>query len=111
MKLSDLHDDELIVLLGALKMVSWADGLLSDAESAALRKIIERIGPRAKKVLPRTAEVITGQAALAEWALRVERPEARVLIFDLCTQVARADGIDPTELAVLDWLDEVWQGA
>jgi hypothetical protein len=109
MHLTDLTDDELMVLLGALKMVTWADGELSEAESDTLGQIMSKVGPRATVALRRAREEITGQAALAAWAQKVQRVEARVVIFDACTLLARSDGIDDREMGVLDWLDDVWQ--
>lgn len=109
MDVQNLTDDELVVLLGALKLIAWADGTLSELESATLGELVSGLGPRGEAALVRTRQEIRSPADLRRLAAGVRRPSARTTIFEACARLARADGFDETELDVLDGLDELWR--
>ena len=109
MELKDLEQHERVVLAVLLRLAVMSDGTVSDDEAVDIDIIAEAWGIEAyRQLLAESQETVRDMQQLKEKAARVERPEARELIFGTIYEVAATDAITNLEGELLDALSEMW---
>lgn len=109
MELRDLSDDELRVFVGLVREVVRADGDYSDGEKAFVAELSERIGAaRFQAAMDEVRAQLPKRALLKDAAKRIERKEARQVMFDELIRLAAVDGVEEPEVKPLSWLASWW---
>ncbi len=108
LQINELTDDEELALIGVLKAVIQADKDLSKAENEELKRIAKLMGEKFHQRVAEAKQRFFSLSDIKKHAEKVQRPEARVLIFNHAVAMARQDGIIPEEADVLSWLAERW---
>jgi hypothetical protein len=104
-----LTEQELLVLVGLVKLVVHADREVSPAERAVLGRVQEVVGAVAWNTAVRTArERYVAIDVLEADARAVERREVRHAIHDLLVELAGSDEIIDAEAHVLQWVVQEW---
>jgi len=111
MKLSDLDADETLALVALMKAIVLTDGNVSAEEAEVVPDLIEEIGSERYQqsytvAVQRLADDVSLKAFLGE----IRRPEARRLILDTVSRLARIDGLSDGERALLAWVSSTWKG-
>lgn len=106
MQLSDLNDDEALVLVGFMRVVIQADGEYSDDERKHVAIVETALGSeRFQHAMSQVGEL----DALKALAKRVARREAQHAIFDVLSKIAGSDGLTSEEEKPLRWLASWWK--
>jgi hypothetical protein len=106
--LADLEFDEQVALLGLLKVVAWADRVLTALEKDELRRVMAQMGPSGEDALQQAIIELKTLEDVREKLVGVRRREAQELMTQVCSGLARTDGVDPAETDFLDWMTVVW---
>jgi tellurite resistance protein TerB len=110
MKLADLDADETLALVALIKAIVLTDQSVSADEAEALPPLIEQIGEdRYQRSYVVAKERLADDVSLKAFLGEIHRPEARRLIYDTILRLARADGVDPDEARLLDWVYANWK--
>ncbi|HEY2388866.1 MAG TPA: hypothetical protein VGK30_18060 [Candidatus Binatia bacterium] len=112
MELTELNEDERIALVVLLEAVVAADGEVSREELTEIKRVIAAIGagPYRAAVAAADAHFESDEAARA-FLLKIERPEARALLYETALEAALAHGVAGSESELLTWLQEQWKVA
>lgn len=109
MRLDQLHQEERLVLVGLYFWVIHADGVVSQAETAAKADLRARLGPTTWDALVSEAQRRFPDVRQVAAACRsVQRPAARQAIYDELLRLAGIDAFDPSEVKLLNWLAVTW---
>lgn len=109
LSLRTLPEIEAIAFAALVRAVVAADGRIDDEEREALQHIAVEYGEDAFwALMDRAASHMDGPDAVQALALRVERLEARALIYGVVLDLAIAGSIQPSEDAILGWLTGAW---
>lgn len=109
MELSDLNDEELLVLIGFLRAVMRADGTYSDEEKGYIASLSEVFGAdRFRDTMNRAYDRYPDFEALKEGAVALDREPAKQLILDACVHASAVDGVAEEETKPLGWLSRTW---
>jgi uncharacterized tellurite resistance protein B-like protein len=110
MNLSDLTDDEKLVLGALIRLMVRADGRFSEEEEQRIQDIGAEIGGSEElwRVVSESAQKYTSEDATRRSIQTVTRPEARAMMYDVLFGVATADMVAPGEQVILDMLRRTW---
>ncbi len=109
MHLIDLLPDETLALVALSRAIASADGTITPLEGRAIAAIAAELGEGTyRKLFAKAAESFPNQAALKEFLARIERPEARSLIYESILALAAVDSISEEEEPLMVWLRETW---
>ena len=97
-----------LALAGLIRSMIAADGRLSMKEHRLVAVLAARLGSELWASLAEAERKLKDDAAVWRQAAKVVDPEHRALIRGILEEVALADGLDPSEQALLDRLDELW---
>ncbi len=101
-------DQDLLVAL-AMAMIE-ADGKHTFEESQALQKAGTLIGAENFVIAAQRArERLTSRDAVLAAAAELQEPSLRQTFFDLLLDLARTDGLDVSEIELLQRLSTLWQ--
>lgn len=107
--LRDLDPIEAEALATLVRAIVAADGRLDEEERDALQRLAAEAGEeRFWDMMDRAAADMNGPEAVLGVASRVERSEARELIYGALVDLAIAGTIQPSEDAILTRLSELW---
>lgn len=107
---AELDEGELLVLAGLLRLLVRLDGMASAPELATVDALAVELGrDRFDELIQRAAREMPHDREVREAALRIERPEARVLIYATLFEIAASDSILQQESSLLEWLRENWR--
>jgi len=110
MHLIDLLPEESLALVALSRAVARADGAISPLEGRAIALIAAEMGEATyRKLFAEAAASFPDQAALKAFLVRIERPEARALIYESILALAAADSISAEEEPLMAWLQETWE--
>ena len=110
MQLIDLLPDESLALVALSRAVARADGAISPLEGRAIALMAAEIGEATyRKLFAKAAESFPDQATLKAFLARIERPEARSLIYESILALAAADSISSEEEPLMLWLQDAWE--
>jgi hypothetical protein len=103
-----LSDEELVVLVGLVRLVVHADHQISAAEQDALAALQRRFGADRWNVAVRAGrDRYTAPEALLADARRV-RPEVRRSALSILSELAGSDQVGAVELDLLRWVAAEW---
>jgi uncharacterized tellurite resistance protein B-like protein len=101
-----LDEQEQLSLVVLLKAIVTADGTVSPEEGVELSMVARQLDPQ---VFQRADAILfNGREGLRSFLRTVTRQDARDIIYDTMLHVAKADGIDLDEAAILDDVVEAW---
>ena len=110
MHLIDLLPEESLALVALSRAIARADGAITPLEGRAIAVIAAEVGEATyRKLFAKAAESFPDQAALKEFLARIQRPEARSLIYESVLALAAADSISAEEESLMAWLQETWE--
>ena len=110
MQFSELSPTEQLVLVGLVKAIVHADQHVSSSETVAIGELANEMGLEDWNLRVTEARSRFATAAdLFDMARTVERDEARELIHHALRRVAESDELIDQEMAILEWVAEVWQ--
>jgi uncharacterized tellurite resistance protein B-like protein len=110
MNLSDLTEDEKLVLGALIRLMVRADGRFTEEEEQRIQDIGADIGGSDElwRVVSDSAQKYTSEAATRHAIPTVTRQEAREMMFGVLFGVATADMVAPGEQVILDALRLAW---
>jgi len=109
MELADLNEDERVALVALLEDVIAADNELTDEEPPKLAEIIDALTEDAYRLALDEADHMAADGVeLRELLGRVQRQEAREIIYGTIMEMAMADTVTSQEGSLLEWLGEAW---
>ena len=109
MKLTDLTDEETLALIVLAKALAHSDGVVTNTEMVDLVSLGEVIGMERFDAALQAAEPwLRDWDTVFSMADRVERYDARELIYALLEELAKGDGMEATEKNVLNELQRRW---
>lgn len=101
-----MTEDEQTAFAGLVRLMTRMDGVLSPEEIATVSSLAREID------VPELWSKMNETSLLerAELVLLIDdvRPQMRRWIHGIITRVAKADGIDESELELLTWLENRW---
>lgn len=109
MTLDDLSQPEQVVLLALVGLMARMDGSVSQDELELLEQIADEIGAERFDAARDEAASLADGAAILRAASRVDRPEAREVIFELVYGIAIRDTIAASEAEMLNRLASAWE--
>jgi hypothetical protein len=110
MELADLNKDEQIALAGLLEFVVLASGHVTEDEEHEIKSIVEALGEENYRVaVEQVDKRFPDEQALRVFLAKVERQEAREVIYGTVIEAAMTDTVEGRESALLDWLAEEWK--
>lgn len=108
MTLDELSQPEQVVLLSLVGLMARMDGSVSQEELELLEQIADEIGEKRFEAARDAAANLSDGAAILAAAQKVERVEAREIIFELVYGIAVRDTIAESEAAMLNELATLW---
>lgn len=108
MTLDDLSQNEQVVLLALVGLMARADGRVSLDELEHLDQIRDEIGSERFGGARDAAAALQDDDAILSAAAKVERLEAREVIFEFVYDIAVGDTIDPSEAELMNKLAKLW---
>jgi uncharacterized tellurite resistance protein B-like protein len=109
MQLIDLSPEESLALVALSRAIARADGTITPLEGRAIAAMAAELGEVTyRKLFAKAAESFPDQDALKAFVARIERPEARSLIYESILALAAADSISEEEEPLMVWLQETW---
>lgn len=109
MTLDDLSQPEQVVLLALVGLMARMDGSVSQEELELLERIADELGDERFEAARDSAAALVDNAAILDAAGKVERDEAREVIFELVYDIAVRDTIAESEAALLNELAKLWK--
>jgi hypothetical protein len=110
MELADLNKDEQIALAGLLEFVVLASGHVTEDEEQEIDAIVEALGEENYRVA--TEEVdkrFKDEQSLRGFLAKIDRQEAREVIYGTVIEAAMTDTVEGRENALLTWLAAEWK--
>lgn len=109
MSVKTLSNDELLALVGLVKMVVRADQALSEEESKMLRALSDEVGTEAfTAAVTEATQKFTTRAEVMVAARAVTSPEARSVIYGKLLDFAGSDEVVVQEERILSRIREIW---
>ena len=109
MELKDLNGDETLAMAALLKFVVFGDSQVTEEEREEIDLVVEEIGEDRYRAAMDEADVrFADEDALKAFLSKIERPEARELIFGMVFEAALIDAIEGRESEILEWLRAAW---
>ncbi len=110
MELADLNKDEQIALAGLLEFVVLATGHVNDDEEHEIDAIVEAIGEESYRVaVDEVDKRFSDEQALRGFLTKIDRQEAREVIYGTVFEAAMTDTVEGRESALLEWLAKEWK--
>ena len=111
MTFSELSHNEQVGLIGLMKAVAMANGVISAEEMRGIDKVADELGDEAyRSLLEEVGKRFSDLGKLKEFLAGVEDESARNLIYGTVWEESIADpDINHTETELLDWLRNTWQ--
>jgi hypothetical protein len=110
MELADLNQDEQIALAGLLEFVVLASGHVTEDEQNEIDSIVDALGEdKYRKAVEQVDKRFPDEKALRTFLSKIDRQEAREVIYGSVIEAAMTDTVEGRESALLDWLAEEWK--
>jgi hypothetical protein len=110
MELADLNKDEQIALAGLLEFVVLASGHVTPDEEAEIDTIVEALGEENYRVaVDEVDKRFPDEPALRGFLAKIDRQEAREVIYGTVIEAAMCDTVEGRENALLAWLADAWK--
>ena len=110
MELAELNQDEQIALAGLLEFVVLASGHVTPDEETEIDTIVEAIGEvKYRAAVDEVDKRLADEPALRAFLVKIERQEAREVIYGTVIDAAMTDTVEGRENALLAWLAAEWK--
>jgi hypothetical protein len=110
MELADLNEEEQIALAGLLEFVVLASGHVTPDEEAEIAAIIEALGEeRYRAAVDEADKRFADEQALRAFLVKIDRQEAREIIYGTLIEAAMCDTVEGRENTLLAWLADQWK--
>jgi uncharacterized tellurite resistance protein B-like protein len=109
MELADLNKDEQIALAGLLEFVVLASGHVTEDEQAEINAIVDALGEESyRAAVEEVDKRFSDEETLRSFLRKVDRQEAREVIYGTIMEAAMSDTVEGRESALLTWLAKEW---
>jgi uncharacterized tellurite resistance protein B-like protein len=109
MELADLNKDEQIALAGLLEFVVLASGPVTEDEQAEINAIVDALGEESyRAAVEEVDKRFSDEETLRSFLRKVDRQEAREVIYGTIMEAAMSDTVEGRESALLTWLAKEW---
>jgi hypothetical protein len=109
MELADLNKDEQLALAGLLEYVVLASGHVTDDEQNEIDAIVEALGEeKYRAAVDEVDKRFPDEPALRTFLVKIERQEAREIIYGTVIEAAMTDTVEGRERTLLEWLAQEW---
>jgi uncharacterized tellurite resistance protein B-like protein len=110
MELADLNKDEQLALAGLLEFVVQASGHVTPDEETEIDAIVEAIGEENyRAAVDEVDKRFPDEQALRSFLAKIERQEAREVIYGTVIEAAMTDTVEGRENQLLPWLATQWK--
>ncbi len=110
MELADLNKDEQIALAGLLEFVVMASGHVTEDEQAEIDAIVDALGEdKYRAAVEEVDRRFEDEQQLRTFLSKIERQDAREVIYGTVMEAAITDTVEGRESALLDWLATEWK--
>ncbi len=110
MELADLNKDEQIALAGLLEFVVMASGHVTEDEQAEIDAIVDALGEdKYRAAVEEVDRRFEDEQQLRTVLSKIERQDAREVIYGTVMEAAITDTVEGRESALLDWLATEWK--
>ncbi|MBX7191648.1 MAG: TerB family tellurite resistance protein [Sandaracinaceae bacterium] len=110
MELSELTHDEVLVLVGFMRVVIQADGQFSNAEREHVALVRTALGTdRFTQAMLEATERFADNESLKRATKAISRPAARRAIHDVLVKIAASDTLTAEEDKPLRWIESWWE--
>ena len=110
MELADLNQDEQIALAGLLEFVVLASGHVTPDEEQEIDNIVDAIGEeKYHAAVEEMDKRFPDEQALRGFLTKIDRQEAREVIYGTIIEAAMTDTVEGRENALLTWLAAEWK--
>ncbi len=110
MELADLNKDEQIALAGLLELVVLASGHATPDEESEIDAIVEALGEaRYRAAMDEVDKRFKDERSLRAFLVKIDRQEAREIIYGTVMEAAMTDTVEGRENALLAWLAKEWK--
>ena len=110
MELADLNKDEQIALAGLLEFVVLASGHVTEDEEHEIDAIVGAIGEDSYRVAVEEVDKrFSDEQSLRGFLVKIDRQEAREVIYGTVIEAAMTDTVEGRENALLTWLAAEWK--
>jgi hypothetical protein len=110
MELADLNQDEQIALAGLLEFVVLASGHVTEDEQKEIDAIVDALGEdNHRKAVDQVDKLFSDEKTFRTFLSKIERQEAREIIYGSVMEAAMTDTVEGRESALLDWLAKEWK--
>jgi len=110
MELADLNKDEQIALAGLLEFVVLASGHVTPDEETEINTIVEALGEENyRAAVDEVDKRFPDEKALRAFLAKIDRQEAREVIYGTVIDAAMCDTVEGHENALLTWLASAWK--
>jgi hypothetical protein len=109
MELADLNKDEQIALAGLLEFVVLASGHVTEDEQAEIDAIVDALGEENyRAAMQEVDKRFSDEETLRSFLHKIDRQEAREVIYGTIIEAAMTDTVEGRENALLTWLAQQW---
>jgi len=109
MELADLNKDEQIALAGLLEFVVLASGHVTEDEQAEINAIVDALGEESyRAAVEEVDKRFSDEETLRSFLRKVDRQEAREVIYGTIMEAAMTDTVEGRESELLTWLAKEW---
>ena len=109
MELADLNKDEQIALAGLLEFVVLASGHVTEDEQAEIDAIVDALGEKNyRAAMEEVDKRFSDEETLRSFLHKIDRQEAREVIYGTIIEAAMTDTVEGRENALLTWLAQRW---
>ena len=109
MELADLNKDEQIALAGLLEFVVLASGHVTEDEQAEIDAIVDALGAESyRAAVEEVDKRFSDEALLRSFLRKIDRQEAREVIYGTIMEAAMTDTVEGRESELLTWLAKEW---
>ncbi len=110
MELADLNKEEQIALAGLLEFVVMASGHVTEDEQAEIDAIVDALGEdKYRAAVEEVDRRFENEEELRAFLSKIERQDAREVIYGTVMEAAMTDTVEGRESALLDWLAGEWK--
>jgi len=110
MEIADLNKDEQVALAGLLEFVILDSGHVTEDETREIDAIIEAIGEDSyQAAVDEVDKRFPDEEALRVFLSKIERQEAREVIYGSVIEAALKDAVEGRESELLEWLAGEWK--
>ncbi len=110
MKLAELEAGERVALVALVRFMVRMDGVFSPAEVTALTTLAKEVGSAEFWATMREVQQRVATAEdMVQVIEQVGRREVQEWIYGVLIGLAAIDGMDTSEIQLLDWVKETWR--